>query len=329
MTGPMSAAPHCSLVIPVFNGSGTIAGVVRALFEAFAGESFEVVLVDDGSTDASAATCRELVAAFGGSVRFVRLARNFGEHNAVLAGLAHARGRCAVVLDDDGQHPAAEALRLYHELRTGDADVVYGRPRVKEHSRLRRLGSRAHDRLMVWLIGKPPDLYLSSFKAMNRFVIDQLGAYRGAWPYIDALVLWSTRRIVQIDVEHAPSARGTSRYRVGTLVVAWLRAIPSFSLVPLRVVSVVGVVLALAGLFALACAAVRAGAASAASPGTLLMAGGAAFLAGLQLVALGVLGEYLGRLFLFVSGMPAYVVREVVAPEVRDEGGGSGPTIGD
>jgi len=220
----MSAVPACSLVIPVFNGADTIAQVVRDIHIAFRGENYEVVLVDDGSNDQSAAVCRGLAMQRPETVRFLGLSRNFGEHSAVLAGLRRSRGDYVVVLDDDGQHPPAEALRLFAEVRSGEHDVVYGRYRDKRHGRMRNLGSRLNDRLTSLLLHKPPELYLSSFKAMNRFLVDEISRYRGAWPYIDGLVLWATRRIGQIDVEHHARDFGPSNYRVATLIAAWRRS---------------------------------------------------------------------------------------------------------
>lgn len=315
----MPARPACSLVIPVFNGAATVAPVVRDLFAAFAGVDAEVVLVDDGSPDGSAGVCRDVAAEHPGRVRVVLLARNFGEHNAVLAGLRHCRGDFVVVLDDDGQHPAAEARRLFEAARAGGDDVVYGRPRAKRHGKVRNAGSRVHDRLMRLLLHKPPGLYLSSFKAMNRFVVDELCRYRGAWPYIDGLVLWATTRIGELEVEHRPRAGGRSNYRMVTLVTAWLRAILSFSILPLRLAVVLGFVCAvISGAFLCWIVVDKLFFHPQLTVGLPTLGVFIAFFAGVQLVMLGTIGEYVGRLFLFYTGVPQYVVREVV-------GGGDDP----
>jgi undecaprenyl-phosphate 4-deoxy-4-formamido-L-arabinose transferase len=309
----MSARPACSLVIPVFNGAETIGAVVEGLLGAFAQVDHEVVLVDDGSQDASARVCRRLADANPETVRFVGLARNFGEHNAVLAGLRQSRGDVVVVLDDDGQHPASEARRLFEELRRGEYDIVYGRPGEKHHGQMRNLGSRLHDRLMQFLLHKPRGLYLSSFKAMNRFLVDEIGRYRGAWPYIDGLVLWATTRIGQLDVRHDERAHGRSNYRVATLVGAWLRAILSFSILPLRLAVVLGFACALlSGVFLCWIIVDRLFFHPELAVGLPTLGVFIAFFAGVQLIILGAIGEYLGRLFLFYTGVPQYVVREVV-----------------
>lgn len=320
----MPDRPNCSLVIPVFNGSETVAAVVREIMEAFAGESYEVVLVDDGSRDESSRVCKALVGEFPTAVRFVELSRNFGEHSAVLAGLRHARGAYVVVLDDDGQHPAAEALRLYAEVRKGDHDVVYGVYRTKEHDWLRNLGSRLNDRLMTFLLDKPRGLYLSSFKAMNRFLVRQITGYRGAWPYIDGLVLWATRRIGVLDVEHRARASGPSNYTFATLVATWLRVVLNFSIVPLRIAAILGLGCALLGVaFLIYILVVKLWVNPDLPLGQPTLGIAVAFFAGVQLLILGTIGEYLGRLFLFFTGVPQYVVREAVGER---QGSATDPT---
>jgi undecaprenyl-phosphate 4-deoxy-4-formamido-L-arabinose transferase len=304
--------PCCSLVIPVFNAAGSIEVLVEEIHEVFAGRAFEVVLIDDGSTDGSEEACGLLVQRHGATVRFVRLARNFGEHSAVMAGLHVARGDYVVVLDDDGQHPAREALRLFDAICNGPHDVVYGRYVVKHHGPLRNLASVLNDRVATLLLRKPKGLYLSSFKAMNRFVVDEIRKYRGARPYVDGLVYRTTHNIAQIDVEHRQRALGRSNYGLGRLVALWLDTFPNFSILPLRFAGVLGllcsgfsgVVLCLTIVDKLFLnAGITAGVP------TLMIT--IAFFAGVQLLILGLLGEYLGRLFLNQSGAPQFVIRYV------------------
>lgn len=297
-----------SFVIPVYNGAESIAAVVRSIQDCFAGRSFEVVLVNDGSADDSERACLALVEQFPRTVVFVHLARNFGEHAAVLAGLNHARGDFVAVLDDDGQNPPSEVLRLLEAIRSGAHDVVYGRYRVKQHSRFRNLGSWLNDRMANHMLGKPRDLYLSSFKIMNRFVVDEVIRYRGAFPYIDGLILRSTRNLAQIDVEHLGGARST--YTLTKLVKLWLNMFLNFSMLPLRIAALLGLC-ASAGSLLLMVAIVmdklyfKTGVAMG-IPTVLLTI---VFFAGVQLVILGTIGEYLGRLFLDHSGTPQFVVR--------------------
>ena len=193
-----------SVVIPVYNGARTIGPLVGRLIEALSGTALQIVLVDDGSLDASDDACRALSARYPGVVTYVKLGRNFGEHNAVMAGLWHARGEYAVVMDDDFQNPPEEVGRLIDHARRHGYDIVYTHSPVKHHHWLRNLGSRLNDRVANFMLDKPRHLYLSSFKCLSRFLVDQILRYRGPYPYIDGLALRCTRNI-------GTSRCGTSR----------------------------------------------------------------------------------------------------------------------
>ncbi len=180
MSAPFDVPPELSMVIPVYNGSSTIATLVERTHRVFEGSSFEIVLVNDGSADDSEQVCARLSNRFPTTVTFVHLSRNFGEHNAVLAGLSHARGHYVGVLDDDGQNPPEEVARMLEALKQHNYDVVYGHYIEKMHSAFRNWGSRFNDRMATLMLQKPADLYLSSFKVMNRFVVDEITRYQTA-----------------------------------------------------------------------------------------------------------------------------------------------------
>lgn len=214
--------PELSLVIPVYNGSQTIERVVREIFSALGGLRCQIVLVNDGSQDDSEAICSILADRYSPCIVFVQLSRNFGEHNAVLAGLKHASGRYVAVMDDDGQHRPVDILRMYKFARQRRFDVVYGRHRARHHPGWRVLGSRFNDRVATLLLKKPRGLYLSSFKIMSRSVVEELRGNSGPFPYLDGLILRVTRNIGQIDVGHRPRRAGRSGYTLGKLVALWL-----------------------------------------------------------------------------------------------------------
>jgi undecaprenyl-phosphate 4-deoxy-4-formamido-L-arabinose transferase len=301
-----------SFVIPVYNGSQTLPAVVERIHALYAGMDFEVVLVNDGSRDASEATCNALLEKHPDTISFVHLARNFGEHNAVLAGLNHARGAYVAVLDDDGQNPPEEVRRLYDAIRTGHHDVVYGRYRAKQHGRLRNLGSWFNDRMANWMLGKPPELYLSSFKVMNRFLVDEITRYRGAFPYIDGLILRATSNVGQTEVEHRTREASTTNYDLRRLFLLWLNMFLNFSILPLRLAALLGLVTSLLSILLLVGIVVDK---LYLNPDltvgipTILVT--VVFFAGVQLMILGMVGEYLGRLFLDHSKHPQFVVRYV------------------
>ena len=309
-----------SFVIPVFNGSRSIAGVVDRIFEVYDDLRIEVVLVNDGSLDDSEGVCRSLHEKHSGALTFVHLARNFGEHNAVLAGLHHASGRVVAILDDDGQNPPEEIRRMYDALLAGGFDVVYGRYEVKRHGFFRNLGSRFNDRVATWMLKKPRDLYLSSFKVMNRFLVDEVKRYAGAFPYVDGLVLRTTRNIGQVDVAHKARAGSASNYTLRKLFLLWLNMFLNFSILPLRISAALGAVTSISSLFLLGLIVIdKLYVNPNVSVGVPTILVTVVFFAGVQLFILGAVGEYLGRIFLDQSGTPQFVVRYTLPRESNRE----------
>jgi undecaprenyl-phosphate 4-deoxy-4-formamido-L-arabinose transferase len=306
----MATGPELSLVIPVYNGSRTIGPLVEHIAKIFGSTSFEIVLVNDGSEDDSEMVCAELAKKFPQSVTFVHLSRNFGEHSAVLAGFTQARGRYIAVLDDDGQNPPEEIVRMLDELKRKNYDVVYGHYIEKKHSRFRNLGSRFNDRIATLMLHKPKDLYLSSFKVMNRFLVNEIIKYRGPYPYTDGLIYRVTRKIGQIPVEHRASQSGSSRYTLRRLVRLWLNMFLNFSIKPLRISVYVGLLASCLSLVALVAILIdKLWITKNVTLGIPTVLGSVVFFSGIQLMILGLVGEYLGRLYLDQTGTPQYVVR--------------------
>jgi len=305
-------APELSLVIPVYNGAGTIGPLVDQIVSVFGSSPFEVVLVNDGSEDESETVCTELANRYPQTVVFVHLSRNFGEHNAVLAGFMQSRGNYIAVLDDDGQNPPEEVKRMLEDLKRKNYDVIYGHYIEKKHSAFRNLGSWFNDRIATIMLHKPKDLYLSSFKVMNRFVVNEIVKYRGPYPYTDGLIYRVTRNIGQIPVEHRVSARGRSRYTLRRLVRLWLNMFLNFSIKPLRLSIYVGLITSCLSVVALVAILVdRLWITPNVTLGIPTVLGTIVLLAGIQLMILGLVGEYLGRLYLDQTGTPQYVVRYV------------------
>jgi undecaprenyl-phosphate 4-deoxy-4-formamido-L-arabinose transferase len=306
----MATGPELSLVIPVYNGSRTIGPLVEQSMKIFGSTAFEIVLVNDGSEDDSEMVCAELAKKFPQSVTFVHLSRNFGEHSAVLAGFTQARGRYVAVLDDDGQNPPEEVVRMLDELKRKNYDVVYGHYIEKKHSRFRNLGSRFNDRIATLMLHKPKELYLSSFKVMNRFLVNEITKYRGPYPYTDGLIYRVTRNIGQIPVEHRASQSGPSRYTLRKLVRLWLNMFLNFSIKPLRISVYVGLLASCLSLVSLVAILIdKLWITKNVTLGIPTVLGSVVFFSGIQLMILGLVGEYLGRLYLDQTGTPQYVVR--------------------
>jgi undecaprenyl-phosphate 4-deoxy-4-formamido-L-arabinose transferase len=307
----MASSPiELSFVIPVYNGSATVHTVVDRIRRAFAGREIEIILVNDGSPDDSERVCSALVERYPGLVTFLHLARNFGEHSAVLAGLSHSHGRAVAVLDDDGQNPPEEVVRMHQALIDGKFDVVYGRYVEKKHHWFRNFGSLFNDRLATLMLKKPRNIYLSSFKVLNRFIVDEVTRYRGPHPYIDGLIFRTTRNIGQVDVEHQERIAGTSNYTLRRLVRLWLNMFLGFSIAPLRIAIVLGLVTSLFSLVMLGLIIIDKIWINPGVPvGIPTVLTSVALFAGVQLMVLGMVAEYIGRIFLEQNGMPQFVVR--------------------
>lgn len=304
----------CALtfVIPLYRSAETIGAVVREIEALDIEGGHEIVLVNDGSGDATADVCRALLRDARVPITFVEHARNFGEHNAVLTGWRHARGAHIVNLDDDGQNPPAEAKRLWEHARATGLDVIFGHYRLKQHSVWRNLGSWFTNRMTDWALDKPPGFYLSSFRCVSAFVAKQVIGYAGPYPYIDGLVLQVTQRIGSIDVRHEPRRAGQSTYTLRRLVRLWMAAWVNFSVLPLRVATVVGLGVAMAGLVALAIVAGMWFQDIGPDRGFGWLMAALLVFSGTQLLMLGLIGEYIGRTFLAINQRPQAVVREVL-----------------
>jgi undecaprenyl-phosphate 4-deoxy-4-formamido-L-arabinose transferase len=316
----MATGPELSLVIPVYNGSRTIGPLVEQTAKIFGSTSFEIVLVNDGSEDDSERVCVKLAEKFPQNVTFVHLSRNFGEHSAVLAGFTQARGRYVAVLDDDSQNPPEEVVRMLDELKRKNYDVVYGHYIEKKHSWFRNLGSRFNDRIATLMLHKPKDLYLSSFKVMNRFLVNEIIKYRGPYPYTDGLIYRVTRKIGQIPVEHRASQSGPSRYTLRRLVRLWLNMFLNFSIKPLRISVYVGLLASCLSVLSLIAILIdKLWITKNVTVGIPTVLGSVVFFSGIQLMILGLVGEYLGRLYLDQTGTPQYVVRYRMREGSKDQ----------
>jgi undecaprenyl-phosphate 4-deoxy-4-formamido-L-arabinose transferase len=307
----MATNPALTFVVPMYNAADTIAALVRDIDQLTVEGGHEIVLVNDGGRDNTADVCREVMRTARVPVTLVEHARNFGEHNAVLTGWRHARGMHIVNLDDDGQNPPREAMRLWQHARATGLDVVFGHYEVKQHSLWRNFGSWLTNKVTDYALDKPHGFYLSSFRCVSAFIAHQVEQYSGPYPYIDGLLLQVTQRIGSIVVEHEPRRLGQSGYTFRKLFRLWLSAWINFSLLPLRLATMAGLLIAGVGLLAF-CAVLTLWFLNR-GPGYgfgWLMSAFAIF-SGTQLVMLGLIGEYLGRVFLTVNQAPQSVVRRV------------------
>lgn len=300
-----------SIVIPVYNGEKTVGRLVDSLVKSLNGFCrSEIILVNDGSKDDSENVCIALHEKYSGQVKFYSLAKNFSQDNATMAGLKAAKGDLAVVMDDDLQNPVSEVLKLVDFACLNDFDVVYTYYKEKKHSLFKNMGSKFNDLVANIMLKKPKNLYLSTFKIINRLILDEITKYDGPFPYVEGLILRSTDHIGQMEALHEERTEGKSGYTLKKLFALWVRTFVNFSILPLRFLTIFGFIVAFLGfVFGFWTVIQRimdpnwpAGYA------TLIFL--VTFFSGIQLIGLGITGEYLGRLFLLQNKKPQYVVRK-------------------
>ena len=307
----MTEGEGLSIVIPVYRGAATIGRLVEELSNLAAEGGLEIVLVNDGSPDDSAEVCRGLLRDARVDITYVEHSRNFGEHSAVITGLRHARGAFVITMDDDLQNPPEEALKLYDHARSGGWDVVYARYAIKRHARWRNIGSRFVNLAANYLLEKPHGLYLSSFRCMSSFVANAVSLYTGPYPYVDGLILQVSQHIDSIEVLHLARFDGTSTYSVRRLIRLWLNLATNFSLAPLRLAVVAGLGMAILGLLGAVEVVIEALTTHGNPSGWASTMVVILLVGGVQSMVLGIVGEYVGRALLAVSGKPQAVIRNV------------------
>src|SRR6266513_2659936 len=307
-----------SFVVPLYNTGDCIVKVFDAFRDLPVPGGYELVLVNDASQDDTYARAKDIISSMPIPVTLIDMARNFGEHSAVLEGFRHTRGQFVINLDDDLQNPVEEALRMLDHLRETGADVVYSYYDEKKHNWFRNMGSWLTNAAATFLLGKPKDLYLSSFRAHNRELIDRIIQYRGPYPYIDGLILGATNRIERLLVRHEPRVGGRRGSFFANLVGLWLNMFFNFSIMPLRVASLMGAMLCVFGLILLTIAVVQALFFKVPQMGWSSLRAAVPVFSGSQLLILGIIGEYVGRAYMTVSGKPQSFVRAVTEHGPRE-----------
>lgn len=302
-------ASDVSIVVPVYNSASTLATLMQRLTMVLDQQpvSYEIVLVDDGSTDDSWSVLQRLREQSGGALVTIQLMRNYGQHNALMCGLRHARGKVVVTMDDDLQNPPEDIPKLLRHLQVSNADLVYGAPEDRNHAPWRNLGAALvlHFYRLVFKTQVTP----TPFRAMRRELVDSVKFYDLNYTFLDGLLAWCTRRIENVTVEHHARAQGRSGYSISRLLAMALNLYTNFSLLPLQLVSVLGFVASAAGLVAAGYYVLQSLTSHIAVPGYASTIVAILLLGGIQLLALGIMGEYLGRLHMNVNKKPQYLVR--------------------
>ena len=302
-----------SFVIPCYRSEQTIEGVVNEIQETMQtlpDYSYEIILVNDCSPDQTFDVIRGLCEK-NSNILGVNLARNFGQHAAIMAGLHYATGDLLAFLDDDGQTPADEIGKLLDAIE-GGADVAIAKYEHKMHSSFRNLGSKVNEWMLRIMLHKPKELYMASYFVGRRFVAESMLQYKNSYPYLQGLVLRCTKNIVNVPVHHRERQIGASGYTLKKLLGLWFNGFTAFSIVPLRIATVTGLFSAcigfLYGIYTIIHKLINLNVLLGFSS---LMAA-ILFIGGVLMIMLGLIGEYIGRIYICLNNSPQYVVRECV-----------------
>lgn len=309
-----------SFVIPCYRSEHTIEGVVaeiQTLMAQHQEDCFEVVLVNDSSPDQVWDKIQDL-SNRNDNITGINLAKNFGQHAALIAGYSYAKGDLIVSLDDDGQIAVDETYKLIDELEKG-YDVVYGKYKSKKHNWFRNLGSQFTKYMMVALMNIPKDFSGSSFYVAKRFLIQEMLNYSNSYVFLPGLVFRSTNKISSVFVNHRERKEGKSGYTLGKLIALWVNGATTFSVKPLRISAILGTVVACIGFIYSIIVIIHKILHPAVAAGWSSLMAVTLVLCGTILIVLGLLGEYVGRIYMSSNNTPQYVVREVTGRESREQ----------
>ena len=310
-----------SFVIPCYRSAKTLPGVIEEIKTAMnqmRDYAYEVVLINDCSPDDTFETitkiCKE-----NDNITGINLAKNFGQHAALMAGFHYVKGEIVVCLDDDGQTPANEVGKLLAGIENG-ADVVYAKYNQKHHSGFRNFGSHVNELMTRVMLGKPKELFISSYFAARKFVVKEMLRYEYAYPYVIGLVLRTTKNIINVEVNHRDRESGTSGYTLGKLLALWFNGFTAFSVKPLRLATMAGTFFACCGFAYGIYTIIKK---IFIQPPDLVVGFSAlmsviVFMGGMLMLMMGMVGEYMGRMYVSMNNSPQYVIRDIVGKDAEE-----------
>lgn len=306
-----------TIVIPVYNSAKTIGPLADKLTKDLNPGNLQIVLVNDGSSDNSHEVCCNLRSKYPAVITCISLSRNFGEHNAVMAGLNYSKGEYTVIMDDDFQNPPGEVMNLINLSSCKKYDIVYTYYKKKQHHWFRNMGSAFNNFVASFMLDKPRDLYLSSFKCLSRFTVREIVKYKGPFPYIDGLALRCTKNIGRLEVSHEKRQEGRSGYTFRKLIRLWLNMFVNFSVMPLRASFFIGLLFSFLGAILSVFVVMDKILHPEVPIGWPSLFIAIMTFSGVQLFILGIFGEYLGHLFMSSNQTSQFVIREVYEGNVK------------
>jgi undecaprenyl-phosphate 4-deoxy-4-formamido-L-arabinose transferase len=301
-----------SIIVPVYRSEACLPELARRVHDAVGPHvaDYELILVNDASPDASWQVITSLASSLP-SVVGINLRKNVGQDNAIMAGLHHASGEAVVIMDDDLQHDPADVPALCRALR-GGFDVAYAAFEHKRQALWKNLGSWFNDRVAVIVLGKPKHVYLSPYKAIRREVVNEIVKYDGPFTYVDGIIFNITSNITQVPATHHARFAGRSNYNLLRSIRVWLKLATGFSVIPLRIATIIGGVISFCSFLAALFFVIQALVLDRIPEGYPSLIVTLFFLGGMQLMGLGAVGEYVGRIFLTQNKTPQFTVKNVV-----------------
>lgn len=309
-----------SFIIPCYRSEKTIEGVVseiRDTMQELKSYEYDIFLVNDCSPDNTFEVIRHLCEKYD-NITGINLAKNFGQHSALMAGLRKSDGDIVVCLDDDGQTPANEVGKLLNGIEEG-SDVVYAKYDIKQHNSFRNFGTWVNDVMTRVMLGKPKELHLTSYFAAKRFVVDSMLKYENSYPYVIGLVLRATKNITNVPVHHRSREVGTSGYTMKKLFGLWFNGFTAFSILPLRIATAAGIICACAGFLYGIYTVIKKFVNPAVPLGFSAMMSAIVFIGGMLMLMLGLIGEYIGRIYISINNSPQYVICEEIPAGSKDK----------
>ena len=310
-----------SIVIPVYNSENILDDLINQISLEIKKKTnllkdFEIILVNDNSLDNSWNKIKE-IANNQNNIIGINLSKNFGQHNALMAGIKNSKGDFLITMDDDLQHPPSYIIDIINKLSEG-FDVCYTKYQNNKYFFLKKLGSAINDRVANIVLGKPKNIYLSSYRGIKKNVINELKKFDGPYVYLDGIILNVTNNIGSIDIQHNKRLKGNSGYSFKKLFSLWLKVFTNSSIFPLRMASVTGFIITLISLFFAILLIIFKIKNPEIPQGWTSIATFIFFFSGVQLLALGIIGEYIGRIFINLNQKPQYVIREQIRNNINE-----------
>jgi len=309
-----------TVAIPCYNSSQTLETVVSDIKKQFADKpdyDYQIVLVNDNSKDNTFEVIENLCKK-DNKIIGVDLSKNYGQVSAQMAAIRFVKGDIAVFMDDDGQHPADEMFKLIKSVESGN-DLVYACFPNKKHGLFKVITSKLNSKLLEWTNRKPKGIKLSSYFALSLVSIKALRKYRSPYPSIGGYLLQVTRRVVNVEVTHRERLAGNSNYTLKKMFTLWLQGFTNFSIAPLRFASFMGVFSAFIGFLTGVILIIQKLFNPNMAVGYTSIMAAVMFVGGLLMLMIGILGEYIGRMYILLSNMPQFNIREAINAEAEKE----------